>query len=87
MRVRMLGSVLAAVFSIAATFGTLEGSGLVVGGAERATQSDGDDSGWTSIEADSGWTGPPADSGWTVIQAEGAEDSGWTIGAPKDADA
>ncbi|WP_309505018.1 hypothetical protein [Streptomyces sp. KM273126] len=78
---------LAAVFSIAAAFGTLGGSGLAVGGSERATPSDGDDSGWTSIEADSGWAGTPPDSGWTVIQAQGAEDSGWTIGAPKDADA
>lgn len=77
MRVRMLGSVLAAVFSTTVAFGTLGGSGLAGDDADTS------DSGWTGVEADSGWTIAPADSGWTGVLA----DSGWTISAPKGMDA
>lgn len=74
MRARLLGSVLAAVFSVAVAFGALGGSGLAAGAQTSAPP----DSGWTSVEAtpaDSGWTNvvaaaAPADSGWTVISAD-----------------
>ncbi|MDX2936820.1 hypothetical protein [Streptomyces ipomoeae] len=79
MRVRMLGSVLAAIFSTAVAFGVLGGFGLVGDDTDTSIPPD---SGWTSVEADSGWTSAPADSGWTNVLA----DSGWTNSASKDAD-
>lgn len=81
MRARLLGSVLAAVFSVAVAFGALGGSGLDAGGARTWA---GPDSGWTSVKAtvaDSGWTAVEAavqgDSGWTHVE-EVPADSGWT---------
>ncbi len=65
MRARLLGSVLAAVFSAVATFGALD-----AGHAEAAPL----DTGWTSVRADTGWTGVPAvagDSGLTGAVEEG----------------
>lgn len=82
MRARLLGSVLAAVFSVAVASGALGGSGLDAGGARTWA---GPDSGWTSVKAtltDSGWTdveASPADSGWTSVEAAAPVDSGWTI--------
>jgi len=80
MRARLLGSVLAAVFSVAVAFGTSGGSGLDVVHAELTVPPD---SGWTDVEA------APADSGWTKVLAGVAEippDSGWTS-SPADAEA
>lgn len=58
MRVRILGSALAAVFSAAVALGALSGASLGSSGngVERPA-----DTGWTSVEA-----APPADTGWTV---------------------
>lgn len=82
MRARLLGSVLAAVFSVAVASGSLGASGLDAGGARSWA---GPDSGWTSVKAslaDSGWTAAeagPADSGWTDVEAAALPgDSGWT---------
>ncbi len=87
MRARLLGSVLAAVFSVAVAFGALGGSDL---DALDAQMSAPPDSGWTAPQLDSGWTGTdatPADSGWTkVVSAEAPPDSGWTS-IPADAEA
>src|SRR5690242_8600816 len=81
MRARLLGSVLAAVFSVAVASGSLGASGLDAGGARTWA---GPDSGWTSVKAtmaDSGWTAAeavPGDSGWTDIEAAALPgDSGW----------
>ena len=78
MRARLLGSVLATVFSAALAVGTLSAASPI----DREAPPD---SGWTSVgadPADSGWTSAkagPADSGWTSVQASGPGDSGWTI--------
>lgn len=67
MRVRMLGSVLATVFSAALALGALGGSGHGVGDARKAAPPD---TGWTSVEAtpgsDTGWTRAETDTGWTT---------------------
>lgn len=57
MRVRILGSVLAAVFSAAVALGALSGASLGSGdpGAGPA------DTGWSNVKA-----GPSTDTGWTV---------------------
>ncbi|GAA3900304.1 hypothetical protein GCM10023084_61000 [Streptomyces lacrimifluminis] len=62
MRVRLLGSVLATVFSVAVAVGVLGGSGL----ADPAVPPP--DSGWDSVQAadpvfpaDSGWDSAPVD--------------------------
>lgn len=71
MRARLLGSVLAAVFSVAVAFGALGGSGLDAVDAQISTPPP--DSGWTSAQLDSGWTGTgatPVDSGWTSLPAD-----------------
>ena len=82
MRARLLGSVLAAVFSVAVASGSLGASGLDAGGARTWA---GLDSGWTSVKAtpaDSGWNAAeavPGDSGWTDVEAAALPgDSGWT---------
>ena len=75
MRARLLGSVLAAVFSVAVAFGALGGSDLDALDAKM------------SVPPDSGWTAPQLDSGWTkVVSAEAPPDSGWTS-IPADAEA
>lgn len=58
MRVRMLRSVLATVFSATVAFGALSGMGL--GLADFPP-----DSGWDSVQA----MAPPADSGWDSTPA------------------
>lgn len=72
MRVRMLGSVLATVFSAALALGALGGSSHGVGDDRQAAPPD---TGWTSVEA-----APITDTGWTRVQAVAETDTGWTIG-------
>jgi hypothetical protein len=83
MRARLLGSVLAAVFSVAVAVGALGGSGLLAGQPDPTFPPD---SGWDSVQAVSPEL--PPDSGWDLVQAAdptSLSDSGWDS-IPVDAD-
>jgi hypothetical protein len=71
MRPRLLGAVLAAVFSAIVALGAHGDLVVDAGGTQPQGKLD---SGWDLIRASSA-----SDSGWDVIRASSASDSGWDI--------